>query len=570
MPNGFESLGNNNSEFVNNEFTISTEPAALAAQERPAEEIVTEAISIEQPDTSEGITDGSEILAKIDGVVMETRGGGSDSSENSGDTERNVEDGLRIQKIGQVAETQNRLALVRETLDRVKRTAGDVLGSIREFAEKAAMACKNHIRESVALISVAAILTACGVTGDKLATAPNGSDARTEITALAGEQANGVTYDYSHYADREGKESANAYDYSLANCYGDREATAQGIMDVAKRTPEALASYAFTILTPEEKAELGIDGKSMVEIDDMMSNDPNGGVLQRQIIDKLDGALSDPSTVFSFYKENDFETSSYVYFVDSNEDGVYSPDELHIGYANVQRNGSPQVDIKRPVNSKRPLASGTSSKGEWETASYQVTDINLSCGGQVNYGVGEFPPGVPYVDPNDENPDPQKPTEPSTQPATEWGKSGDPHGGDLVEKSDKVDPNSEVSKEQNDNTNKGNQGYVDDNHATPGSGSENNGVGNNGYTSSDIVAPGASTEGERLSGGESQGGSGTNGENVYHSPESISEGQQVDNSGNAAQEAAQASGGENGGGASAGEDNYSDTGEEAAVENGDF
>ena len=296
-------------------------------------------------------------------------------------------------------------------------------------------------------------------------------------------------------------------------------------------------------------------------------NDLNGGVLQQQIIEKLDNALNDKKTIFKFYKENDFETSSYVYFVDYEQEGIYIPNKLHIGYANVQRNGAPQVDIMRPVNSNRPLASGTtSSSGEWETVSYQVTDINLSCGGQVNYGEGEFPPGVPYIDPNDPNPTPEVPT----QPTTEWGKSGDPHGGPDVVPSDKVDPDAEVTKEQNENTNKGNQGYIDDGKATPGSGSENNGTNSSGYASSNIVAPGANTDGERLSGGENQGGDSTNGENAYYSSESISQGQQVDNSGNASQAAAQAAGGENGSGASAGGDNYSDSGEEAAVENGDF
>lgn len=445
---------------------------------------------------------------------------------------------------------------------------------VRRILEKAK---NSRVFKAAVVVGLAATmafsLAAC--IGNNQSSSSESASVGAEAATLVGEQANGVTYDYSHYADREGKESANAYDYSLADCYGDREATAQGIMDVAKRTPEALASYAYTILTSDEKAELNLTGKTMVEIDDKMSNDLNGGVLQRQIIEKLDNALNDKKTIFKFYKENDFETSSYVYFVDSNKDGVYSPDELHIGYANVQRNGAPQVDIMRPVNSNRPLASGTtSSSGEWETVSYQVTDINLSCGGQVNYGEGEFPPGVPYIDPNDPNPTPEVPTQPTpevpTQPTTEWGKSGDPHGGPDVVPSDKVDPDAEVTKEQNENTNKGNQGYIDDDKATPGSGSENNGTNSSGYASSNIVAPGANTDGERLSGGENQGGDSTNGENAYYSSESISQGQQVDNSGNASQAAAQAAGGENGSGASAGGDNYSDSGEEAAVENGDF
>ena len=420
-------------------------------------------------------------------------------------------------------------------------------------------------------------LAACGANKDtNQASNQSASESieQVESTALSGEQSNGVIYDYSHYADREGKESANAYDYDMSDCYGDEETFKVRIMEVAKRTPEALSSYAFTILTPEEKAELGIDGKSMVEIDDVISNDPNGGALQQKIIAKFKEALNDPDTVFKFYKENDYETSSYVYFIDDNDDGIMSPNELHIGYADAQRKGAPQVDIKRPMNKKRPLASGTSSSGKWETA-YYITDINLSCGGQVNYDEGDFPPGVPYIDPNDPNPTPEKPTTPpteaSTTPPTEkptkWGKEGDPHGGPDVTLSDKVNLNSEVSEEQNDGINKGNQGYVDDNQATPGSGSENNSSG--GSSSGGVTAPGANNGG-RVSGGENQSGPETNGENAYNNPEQISQGQKVDSSGNSAQEEAQKSGGESGNGAAAGEDNYSNSGEEAAVANGDF
>ena len=60
------------------------------------------------------------------------------------------------------------------------------------------------------------------------------------------------------------------------------------------------------------------------------------------------------------------------------------------------------------------------------------------------------------------------------------------------------------------------------------------------------------------------------GENAYWDEETIDEGIQVDESGNEAQAEAAATGGEDGGGAEVGGDNYTDAGEEAAVENGDF
>ena len=49
---------------------------------------------------------------------------------------------------------------------------------------------------------------------------------------------------------------------------------------------------------------------------------------------------------------------------------------------------------------------------------------------------------------------------PETPPSTPWGKEGDPHGGGSdVEYSDEVNPDSKVSEEENDNANKGNEGY---------------------------------------------------------------------------------------------------------------
>ena len=557
MPNNFESFNNNN-ETYNTESTVPQVSKELAhkfgatayadhreaegamengASDTPSEDMdmmfqekVVETPEIPQQEAQEDPT--VAVLHELEGVEWHEH-----PTQNT-----NVASETTESHIGNGEEEATHESLVRRILEKAKKSR----------ASKAVL--------GVGLAATMAFsLAAC--IGNNQSSSSESASVEAEAATLVGEQANGVTYDYSHYADREGKESANAYDYSLADCYGDREATAQGIMDVAKRTPEALASYAYTILTPDEKAELNLTGKTMVEIDDKMSNDLNGGVLQRQIIEKLDNALNDKKTIFKFYKENDFETSSYVYFVDSNKDGVYSPDELHIGYANVQRNGAPQVDIMRPVNSNRPLASGTTnSSDKWETVSYQIADINLSCGGQVNYGEGEFPPGVPYIDPNDPNPTPEVPTQPTpeapTQPTTEWGKSGDPHGGPDVVPSDKVDPDAEVTKEQNENTNKGNQGYIDDNKATPGSGSENNGTNSNGYASSNIIAPGANTNEERLDGGENQGGSQINGENAYNRPEQNNQGQQIDDLGNESQEQAQDEG------IKPGEDNYSNAKEE--------
>ncbi len=187
---------------------------------------------------------------------------------------------------------------------------------------------------------------------------------------------------------------------------------------------------------------------------------------------------------------------------------------------------------------------------------------------------------TPTPAPEDPTPTPPAPTPdptptPPPTPTNDWGKSGDPHGGDLVTPSGPVNPASEVSKEQNDSTNAGNQGYVDDHAATPGSSSESNGTNETGFASSGIVAPGATTEEGRLTGGENQaanpdGTSSMAGENAYQDAEAIAEGQANDAAGDAAQAEAQESGGTNGEGLAPGGDNYSDAEEEALVAGGNF
>ena len=140
-------------------------------------------------------------------------------------------------------------------------------------------------------------------------------------------------------------------------------------------------------------------------------------------------------------------------------------------------------------------------------------------------------------DPTPPKPTPDPEPEPTpTPPDKEWGKSGDPHSGPNRRPSDLVDPASEVSKEQNDNTNAGNQGTPD---VKPGSGS-------------------GATNNERLSGGTDQSGGGTAGNNSAPQGNPA-----VDNKGNANQGAAQT---EN----KPGGNNNNDSAEEKAVESGNF
>ncbi len=200
---------------------------------------------------------------------------------------------------------------------------------------------------------------------------------------------NGVHYDYSHYLDYENKTTKKAYDYDMSSCFGDEERTIDGINEIADRTPEALASYAYGIFNKEEKQALGIDGMTMTQIDEYMSDENNqdGGAKQSAILAKLNEVLREDGTTFRFYYENGTEDSNYINWVDANQDGIMTPDEAVLGYSRRQRNHAPQVDIYRDGK--------------------KVLDLNMLCGFQPNYEINETPGDLPEFpdDPEDKHDD---------------------------------------------------------------------------------------------------------------------------------------------------------------------
>ncbi len=145
-------------------------------------------------------------------------------------------------------------------------------------------------------------------------------------------------------------------------------------------------------------------------------------------------------------------------------------------------------------------------------------------------------------------------TNPTPDP---WGKDGDSHAGDDVDPSGPVDPDSEVTQEESEGVNDGNENY----DAKPGDSSDQNGVGEDGFAESGTTAEGADTDGGRLTGGEDQSGGQMAGENSYQ--EDNDTGAATDDGGNESQAAAQQDN-------EVGGDNNSDADEEAAVEGEDF
>lgn len=229
-----------------------------------------------------------------------------------------------------------------------------------------------------------------------------------------GELPNGVHYDYSNYADIEKKTGKNpfAFDQDLSKYYGDEDKTIDALLAVANRTPEVLSAYANQILFDSEKAELGIQGMTMTELDDYLSNPTNedGGELQQKIYNKLDEIFHDKeNTRLTFYREYGHEQSNYIYFYDKDNNRIMTPDEMHLAQSPRQRRGEYQADMLRN-NGK-----------EFVT----VADFNLPCGGQLNYVEKNASEGVPImlVDMPDEVPT-EKTDEQEDETPTTTGTSG--------------------------------------------------------------------------------------------------------------------------------------------------
>lgn len=237
------------------------------------------------------------------------------------------------------------------------------------------------------------------------------------VVQKPGELSNGTKYDYSHYADVKNKVGGTyAFDYDMTDCWVDevnedgsytfngvksKELTIKGILGVAELTPEALSAYTSAFYE-SEKQELGIASMTQTEIDDYMSNAKNldGGALQAKIFDKLKDVLNDGTTGFNFYIENDVENSNYIYFVDKNGDGIMTPDEMHLGASTRKRNNAKQVDILRPDEN---------NPKEYRT----YLDLNMVCGFQPNYAIGQLPKDIPIIDTSTTLPDPVTPEKPA-------------------------------------------------------------------------------------------------------------------------------------------------------------
>ena len=228
---------------------------------------------------------------------------------------------------------------------------------------------------------------------------------KDEFEQFEGSLSNGVYYNYSDYyrvnADKSsdrlrmksgkyGKDVSYIF-YMPEDTPEQREEKNQTardeIMKVAKYEPEALASYAFSAFSQQEKASLGIQDKnSALQIEAYMSDENNryGGMLQKDLLAALRRALDDEDSTFEYYLEYGNEDTYYIGFHDVDSDSRITPNEMTLcKESNRKRNGVPQIRWYR--------------KGE------KVLDLNMECGLQPCFEAGESDPEIPEIGDDDDD-----------------------------------------------------------------------------------------------------------------------------------------------------------------------
>lgn len=194
------------------------------------------------------------------------------------------------------------------------------------------------------------------------------------LTEAGSEQApNGVLSNYAEdYGRYDEKESANSFGRSLEFAYGSSQKTFAEVFRIARNQPEVLASYGAAL--PETLEAAGFD-ESITSIEDFNErqkavdeafNGENGARLQRRLLAAVTVVLGHGS--YTFYLENDTEQTSYIYHENGEE--------------NTTENLTPGMDVRQRVDSKQVDILVTFADG-----TQRVLDLNLPCGGQVNFTV---------------------------------------------------------------------------------------------------------------------------------------------------------------------------------------
>ena len=191
-----------------------------------------------------------------------------------------------------------------------------------------------------------------------------------ETSQYAGEMPNGVRYDYTEYFDYDNKKSHNSFGYDYSEQYGDEDATKNQINSEIMDDPEILASNVYLAFPESKKAEYGISGLGMGQIDESLDGE-YGGKKKKKLQEEMQSAIYNENTTWEYKIVNGEQKTIYTYCEDDNSD---NPKGKHLEW-----------DIKDRHDAKQVTATYafvvTDADGQ-EHLEYTTVTYNLDCGYQ--------------------------------------------------------------------------------------------------------------------------------------------------------------------------------------------
>ena len=203
-------------------------------------------------------------------------------------------------------------------------------------------------------------------------------ESRPGYTMSVGErESNELHTDYEGATFTSDKKNyANDVGENLDEFYNNPAGMTEEVLRRTDGNPNSLASYANQILTPAEKAELGIADKNDNDVRDII--EVGGESFRQRVYESFKRAIKNSDVSFE-----EFTGATYTLtenWDDLNKDGKPSINEITAGHFKVNR-----------VNDKRVTFTYTSDSGE-----VTKLTIRLDCGGNVEYDVE---PGTPVAPP---------------------------------------------------------------------------------------------------------------------------------------------------------------------------
>ena len=210
------------------------------------------------------------------------------------------------------------------------------------------------------------------------------------------------------------------------------------------------------MLSPEAiirlRVQMGLESLDSIEQENNRANE-----LRRMSPEEYDRIANETATAFYDRLEGGSIEESRNWtlenFMIDEEAGSHEDSAVHGRYNQDDESGE-DADVlltfrdaqgRNIVSSEQGLSNTKRDAGDPDRKVGEIAWVNMDEGGTWKWKYGD----ATIISPP-----------PKTPPSTPWGKEGDPHGGGPdVEYSDEVNPDSKVSEEENDNANKGNEGY---------------------------------------------------------------------------------------------------------------